>query len=238
MNLVLLAEDDAVSRAFLSEALTALGWHCTAVAHGLAALETATRERFDLLLLDHNLPGCNGDDVLARLRASSDAASRTTPAWILTADPDPALRLRLLERGFAGVGHKPIDMGALARLLRGIDPDPAATPVPTQSRVWDDAVALRATGGQTRAVQALRELMQRDLPSQRGTIRTALERGDYAGARAELHRLRAACGFCGAAALGDALYRLDRALQQGAPPGNEVTDTFFAQLDLTLASTG
>ncbi|MES2403193.1 MAG: response regulator, partial [Pseudomonadota bacterium] len=75
---VLLAEDDAISREFLCEAIRACGGEPTACADGPSALAQARRGYWDLLILDHNLPGMNGEAVLAALRI--DAGSAVPPA--------------------------------------------------------------------------------------------------------------------------------------------------------------
>lgn len=75
---VLLAEDDEISqeivRAFLSEeddiALTVVG-------DGKLALEAALTTRFDLLILDQNLPSISGDRIVRHLRAGNSKNSDT-----------------------------------------------------------------------------------------------------------------------------------------------------------------
>ncbi|MGH8155688.1 MAG: response regulator, partial [Rhodanobacteraceae bacterium] len=68
---VLLAEDDPVSRAFLEDAIRACGGEPEACADGVSALQRARAERWDLLILDHRLPGLDGDKILAALRAGT-----------------------------------------------------------------------------------------------------------------------------------------------------------------------
>jgi CheY-like chemotaxis protein len=229
MNEALLAEDDPVSQRFLDEALQAGGWRCTVVADGTAALDHARRHRYALLVLDVNLPRIDGLTLLRRLRQSSDSASRNAPALALTADRDPALRERLLAGGFADVGRKPIGLGELARRVAHVlDGTPAIESHP--SILWDEAAALRATGGRGEIVAALRDLMRRDLPAQRDAIVAAWQRGDEVGASAEIHRLQAACGFCGAARLSQALS--DVALDSSA----EARHAALAAIEAVLAS--
>lgn len=223
MNEALLAEDEPVSRAFLLEALQALGWRCEAVADGANALARALARRYDLLVLDLNLPGLDGASVLARLREGDQAASHCTAALALTADHDPALHERLREAGFVAVATKPITLDALARAI-----DLACGT--SACAVWDEAAALRASGGQAAVVAALRALMRRDLPAQRRAIASAWQDGDLGAARAELHRLRAACGFCGAAGLAEALDALHRA---DTPAHRQAT---LVAIDALLAS--
>lgn len=225
MARILLGEDDPVSRRFLGDALQALGHECVAAADGEDALAHACRARFELLLLDYNLPRRRGDALLADLRGRNDAASRDAPAIALTADVDPGLHRRLLEAGFARVAHKPIGLASFAALIESQLGSPSAPR-------WDDAAALRTTGGAPDIVEALRQLMLSELPPQRRAVIEAVARGDHAAARDTLHRLRAACGFCGATALAQRVAALDAAL------GSRETDArlaaFVAEVDALL----
>src|SRR5690606_4279866 len=105
---LLLAEDDPVSRSFL-HAVLSTGHRVDAVADGTAALRQAREHAYALLLLDVNLPGLRGPEVLQQLRAApADAASARATTLALTADDDPATRITLLGQGFAAVLGKPI----------------------------------------------------------------------------------------------------------------------------------
>jgi CheY-like chemotaxis protein len=232
VNTILLAEDEPVSRRFLEDALDALGQRCESVVDGALALDAARTRRFDLLLLDVNLPELRGPDVLRLLRADPRAASRDAPAIALTADHEIDTRHRLLDAGFIAVGTKPIDVLALERLLAEAMKPASAT---SQSRApsspaWDDAMALRAAGGRHEIVAALRGLMRQELPGQRLAIVTAMAEGRHGAARAELHRLRAACGFCGAAQLAEAVDALHAGLNEPMSPQAGL-DRFLAAVD-------
>jgi HPt (histidine-containing phosphotransfer) domain-containing protein len=80
-----------------------------------------------------------------------------------------------------------------------------AAPLP-----WDDPMALCALGGSRQAVDSLRDLFLAELPGQASDIAAALAQGDPAPARAQLHRLKASCGFVGAASLLHAVQALSR----------------------------
>jgi CheY-like chemotaxis protein len=234
MHAILLAEDESVSRRFLEDALDALGQRCESVMDGAQALDAARARRFDLLLLDLNLPELSGPEVLSQLRSSADAASRHAPAIALTADPEIDTRHRLLDAGFVAVGTKPIDVLALERLLAvALAVRPRIEPAGDAGSCWDDVAALRAAGGRNEIVSALRGLMRQELPKQRAAIVAACAAEQHDAARAELHRLRAACGFCGATQLAIAVEALQAALGEPGPPGARL-DHFLATLDRLL----
>lgn len=215
MNL-LLAEDDEVSRLFLIEILQDAGHHVTAVVDGCAVIEVARQERFDLLLIDLNLPGCTGDAALSSLRSDANGLNASTPAIGSTADGSEATRHLLFAAGFSSVLIKPMSAGEVLDALRceavviasDVGED-APAPEP-----WNDAQALRASGGNPRIVEALRGLLLRDLPEQSETIRRSARGGLATEALDELHKLRAACRFCGAQRLAQAADRIEQSLEQ------------------------
>lgn len=203
---VLLAEDDPVSMEFLTEALRACGTDVAACADGDAALALATAQAFDLLVLDHQLPGRNGDAVLRALRADVDAASHATPALATSAEPD-AFAATLSRAGFVEILPKPMSLESLrAALLRqGL----SAPEEPT----LDDADAVRTCGSAAAAARLRRLFADEELPK----LQAELDRStDPQALRSTLHRLRASCGFCGAPLLAHASASLHRALTTGA----------------------
>jgi HPt (histidine-containing phosphotransfer) domain-containing protein len=74
---------------------------------------------------------------------------------------------------------------------------------------WDDAAALTALKGEQAHVDALRRLFLDELPAQRQAVLAALAAGDIERAGRDLHRLRASCGFVGAARLAEAVRGLE-----------------------------
>ena len=68
MTRVLIADDDKNLRRVLRTELGEAGFQTMDVESGQKALETLEREDFDLLLLDLNMPGIPGLEVLERVR--------------------------------------------------------------------------------------------------------------------------------------------------------------------------
>lgn len=226
---LLIAEDDPVSRSFLEQAL-APAHAVESVADGAAALQVARQRRFDLLLFDLNLPSLSGIALLSTLRGDPAAASADSPALALTADADPQTTDALRAAGFAAVLGKPVAVAtlrqAVVQVLAGTPGAlhagglPATTAAPAGARApdWDDAQALRAANHDRTIVAALRALLLQELPAHRERIEIALAEQRDDAVRGELHRLRAAAGFCGAARLADAVDQLGHAVTAGAPP--------------------
>ena len=194
---LLLVEDDPVSAAFLADAAALLPLRVESAADAAAAHAACRNARFDLLLIDANLPDGSGADLLRALRADG----QTAPALAHTAAAGTDEDARLLDAGFAVVLRKPITLAELhAALRRHLDGHDA--------RPWDDAAALAALGGRPQQVAALRRMFLDELPAQRVRIAAALAHADAGAVGAELHRLTASCGFVGAVALARAAHTL------------------------------
>jgi CheY-like chemotaxis protein/HPt (histidine-containing phosphotransfer) domain-containing protein len=217
---ILLVEDDPTTRSYLQAITEALPARVVGAGTLAQARELAHAQRFDLWLVDANLPDGDGATLLARLRADGLEA----PALAHTAARDRDTLDALLRAGFVEALVKPIEPGAwraaIGRALGervGEAPqvrrhvDAAALPV------WDDALATRALGGNPAHVATLRGLFLAELPAQVEAIRAGGE-----AVRDQLHRLRASCALVGAA-------RLDAAVQalQAAPESEAVRQRFF-----------
>lgn len=207
---ILLVEDDAVSRVFLTAAAEGLPADVDAVETCAAALRCAQGAAHDLWLIDANLPDGSGAELLATLRLTSAA----TPALAHTASRDPGDHRALLAAGFAEVLVKPLPMTALqAAICRSLGHDLALADGQPQrcARLpsWDDAAALSALKGEQSHVIALRGLFLDELAGQCKAIESAFADGDTARAARILHMLRASCGFVGAARLAEAVRVLE-----------------------------
>lgn len=208
---VLLAEDDPVSLGFLAETLRSLGFEVDAVADGEAALIAARTQRFGVLMFDHHLPRLDGDAALRALRADAQGASRAAAAIATTAEPDPAIHSGLRAAGFARVLVKPLDQAVLREALHELGIACSHAP-PDGTAALDDNAGLRASGS-TQALAALRGLFAQELAVLASEWNILLD--DALAQR--LHRLRAACGFCGASALQGAAERLSEAMRDAEP---------------------
>lgn len=201
---VLLVEDDPVSASFLQAVLERLPARVDAAPTCSRARGLARAADHALLVFDANLPDGRGDALLATLRA----AGVNAPAIAHTASREVEEHERLLTAGFLEVLVKPLsapEILAAARIALGLGAPPVQLPAATRDApVWDDATALDALLGDRGHLDALRRMFVVELRSMRAAIAAAARTGDRDAMRPILHRLRASCGFVGAARLGDA----------------------------------
>jgi len=122
---LLLAEDEPGLVMTLVDRLASEGYEVETATDGAAAFERASRERFDLILLDVGLPQRNGFDVCRDLRQRGVA----TPIIMLTARGQLVDRVVGLKLGADDYVAKPFEMmELLARIEARLRRPPAGSP--------------------------------------------------------------------------------------------------------------
>jgi DNA-binding response OmpR family regulator len=112
---ILVVEDDEKSRRLLTDVLGYHGFEVCAWPTGEEGLADARACCPDAALLDIELPGINGFDVLARLRAESAGAS--IPVIAVTASVMDQDRKKILAAGFDAYVPKPVNIRDLVATL-------------------------------------------------------------------------------------------------------------------------
>jgi two-component system sensor histidine kinase RpfC len=111
---VLVVEDNAANRRVATKILELGGYEVHAADCGLSALINLACESYDLVLLDMELPGLNGLDLLRRLRASPGSDMSIV---MLTANATNEARQQCMAEGADGFFTKPIRAPALLRTI-------------------------------------------------------------------------------------------------------------------------
>src|SRR4249919_2337804 len=108
--LILIVEDNERNLKLVRDVLDHLGYRTLEASDAESGIELARAHRPDLILMDIQLPGVDGIQALARLRADPSTADLRVAA--LTAFAMRRDRERLLAEGFDGYLEKPVDVRA------------------------------------------------------------------------------------------------------------------------------
>jgi CheY-like chemotaxis protein len=84
---------------------------------GQEALALTNKNVYDVIFLDHRMPGMDGVETLAAIRAQSDGKNRQTPVICLTANAVSGAREWYLDRGFNDYLTKPVTGHDLEEML-------------------------------------------------------------------------------------------------------------------------
>ncbi|OYT23688.1 MAG: hybrid sensor histidine kinase/response regulator, partial [Nitrospira sp. UW-LDO-02] len=116
---ILLAEDNPVNQDVASSMLEMLGCRITIAPNGRAAVEAATTGRFDLILMDCQMPEMDGFTATAAIRRQEATASdrRHVPVIALTANAMEGDRARCLAAGMDDYLTKPFTVAQLHAFL-------------------------------------------------------------------------------------------------------------------------
>src|SRR6266849_1654575 len=110
---ILVVDDDGMSRRVLARLLNAAGYNCRVSKDGSEALGMIHERPPSLLLLDFDMPGPNGAEVLRRLRSDNDPAVAQIPAIMLTAHGSEQSEVSCLQAGADDFVTKPVNASVL-----------------------------------------------------------------------------------------------------------------------------
>ena len=124
----LVIEDNAVNRTVVEDALSFSGWSVEIAERAEPGLEAWRSGRYDLVIMDRQMPGLNGEAAIRRLRSeeAASAQARRTPVIMLTAHAGEGARLSALDAGADAYLAKPLDLAALIELADQLTARPAS----------------------------------------------------------------------------------------------------------------
>lgn len=203
---ILVAEDDAANSAVVGEMLTMLGARVELVRDGQGAIAAMTARRFDVVLLDIEMPRMSGLDVLRALPAGDPTTKICLTAHVAQDHVD-----RAIELGAAGTIAKPIvSMAAFGQRVLDLHEGLEASPVLDRAAFAPLAKAMGPELMGTFTAQLLT-----DLERCADVLEGAVARADITEVRAQTHILTGVTGSVGAVRLAELSGRLNTAAHLG-----------------------
>jgi CheY-like chemotaxis protein len=114
---VLVAEDNFINQEIILAVLGLLGLAPDLVGDGMKAVQAAAANRYDLILMDMQMPELDGYEATQRIRAAETGPNRL-PIIAMTANAIVGDREKCLDAGMDEYLSKPIDTAALVGVLR------------------------------------------------------------------------------------------------------------------------
>jgi two-component system, sensor histidine kinase and response regulator len=208
---ILLAEDNAINQKVAVKTLEKLGYRADVVANGLEAIAALKKQKYDIVLMDVQMPEMDGMQATRSIRdPRTGVLDAKVPIVALTAHAMENDRHRCLESGMDDYLAKPIKPGELSRVLSrwtqtgkpqadesGGDEEPAAV----QDPPFDSQVLLGVLNGDRDAAAEIVAEFIDEMPYQLDALRAALDREDRENVRRQAHTMKGASASVGAGAL-------------------------------------
>ena len=224
---ILLAEDNLVNQKLVIELMKKNKHELTVVESGRAAVEMLREQKFDLVLMDIQMPEMDGIEATKKIRAMELGLANRTPIVAMTAHAMSGDRARCLAAGMDGYLSKPIraaELGELVDRLGGSSTDEppianATTAVKfakatkaseTQSSIVNWEKAMQTVGGDRQLLGELiavfigeREIMLDD-------IDRAIQDKDASGLRRSAHSIKGALSHLGAMKVAETAEQIEK----------------------------
>jgi len=113
--IILVVDDDAPILLLMRNLLREFGFEAVPAGSGEQALAEAQKRTPDLILLDRNMPGMTGDEVVRELRSRVELSA--VPILILSGEPIGPDEIERM--GATGAVMKPFDVPTLVETIRG-----------------------------------------------------------------------------------------------------------------------
>jgi CheY-like chemotaxis protein/HPt (histidine-containing phosphotransfer) domain-containing protein len=222
---ILLAEDNAVNQKVALRLLERLGFGADVVWNGREALEALERRRYDVVLMDVQMPELDGLDASRQICERWPAETR--PRIIaMTANAMPEDREACLAAGMDDYVAKPIRPEELAKALKRVQPRRADGDDDGAGSAIDAAALanLRELGGDEFVAEVLDTFLG-EAPGLVAALRIALDGNDADELRRAAHTLKSNGSTFGAAAFAELCRELELRAKTGALEGaDELVD--------------
>jgi CheY-like chemotaxis protein len=209
---ILLAEDNAVNSLLATTLLKKAGHTVARATTGREAVHAAADQRFDVILMDVQMPDMDGLEATAAIRRAEEGSGEHTPIISLTAHAMAGDRQRCLEAGADGYLAKPF---VAEQLLAALDEalglgDPLAIDAPTPGRAPADPAGseparrdfavddlMARVDGDRGLLAELVGLLRAESPRLLAEIQRCVEAGDAPALRIAAHAIKGTLGNFG-----------------------------------------
>ncbi len=211
---VLVVEDNAFNQKVAFGMLTTMGHTVVMAGNGRESLDAYREDRFDVILMDVQMPYMDGLEATRRIRQLESNGDKRIPIVAMTAHAMKGDREECLKAGMDGYIAKPISSRELSDVLENISANilPARTegpcPVPLEKPV-DLSDLLRGVGGNKALLKEMLEIYREEYPVLSSEIRHAVSRKDAEALRIASHSLKGMVGGLGAQSAYGAALKLE-----------------------------
>ena len=127
---ILVVDDNKMNRQVVRSLLKATQIQIHEASGGEEAVEMAKKHVYNIILMDHMMPGMDGVEAMKAIRALEDCPNSKTPIYVLTANAVAGAKEMYIEEGFDGFISKPIVYSELDAAISDSIPEEMKSPMP------------------------------------------------------------------------------------------------------------
>ena len=226
---VLIVEDNKVNQILVQEILKSMGLRSNLAENGLEAVTLFRRQRFDLVLMDCQMPVMDGFEATKLIREiESERDYERTPIIALTAAARAEEYEQALSSGMDEFMTKPFNVAQLENriiatlthkiandTIKGSATEHAAGQGPIDENVIESILAINPGSGGSELLGKVIASFNTQLPINLGNLRSSINTEDTETLRQNAHALKSMSGNVGATQLTKALNDIEQAAAVG-----------------------
>ena len=212
---LLLTEDNLVNQKLAKRLLEKRGHAVVIAGNGCEAVQALRQERFDVVLMDVQMPEMDGFEATKMIRARERDTGEHVPIVAMTAHAMKGDRERCLEVGMDGYISKPLNPAELFEAVEGlvnvaesVRPEGPHMPDGT-SPAFDPSAAINTVGGDVGLLREIIDVFFDEYPRWLTEIRDSVAREDAAVVRRVAHTLKGAVSTFGPTRASDLAQKLE-----------------------------
>ncbi|MFT6835812.1 MAG: two-component system sensor histidine kinase BarA [Francisellaceae bacterium] len=226
---VLAVDDNAINLKLVAMLLSTSGGTVIKASDGKEAVKIAAESKFDLILMDIQMPIMDGYTACKYIREMRE--HKETPIIALSAD----ILGNNLERreisGFTDFYAKPISEESLTKIindyvfkdgyfdrkLNKAEPNVSDQDIsiPQENKYIDLPLGIKLANGSEDMAREMLQLLMDDLPDVMNRLSTTYEGDDLDSLQSEVHKLHGGCCYCGVPILKNSAHELEANLKNG-----------------------
>ncbi|MCR5602109.1 MAG: response regulator [Lachnospiraceae bacterium] len=247
---VLIVDDIDLNLAVFKGLLKNSGMRIDTATSGPEAIAKMHEKEYDIVFMDHMMPGMDGIEALERIREDKDILSRDVPVIALTANAISGAGQKYMEAGFADYLSKPIDADILEKqLLKFIPQEKIISKKLKEGRMGEDTVKNESVSAESEA--KVRKTIDRDKglaccdgreevyriaaemfveDDYEAGLSRAYEDGNWKDYRTRVHGVKSSAQIVGATELHELALRAETSLkEQAEKSGGVESETDFVK---------
>ncbi len=225
----LVVDDEPMNLTVAKGIFKGYGMNVTTVLSGQEAVEICRERAFNIVFMDHMMPGMDGIEAMKAIRADRTVISRDMPIVALTANAVSTAKEMFLSAGFDGFVSKPVEITELERVLKRVLPkssivyETVLESDRSEDRGYKDlkaagidtASGLRYSQRDEQLYNTLLKQFVTEAPAKRSKINRYFESGNFRDYEILVHALKSTSRMIGADDLSERAKSLEMLAKKG-----------------------